>query len=93
MKRRVIFVDVDDTLVRSIGSRRIAMPPVIVRVRELHDAGMALYLWSSGGAEYARCSAAELGIGIASKRSCQNPTVTSLIRLSTSGAIAGMCFR
>ena len=62
MKRRVIFIDVDDTLVRSIGTKRIPMPPVIVRVRELHDAGVALYLWSSGGAEYARCSAAELGI-------------------------------
>jgi predicted HAD superfamily phosphohydrolase YqeG len=63
MKRRVIFVDVDDTLVRSVGSKRIPMPSVISRVRELHEQGAELYLWSSGGAEYARASALELGLG------------------------------
>jgi len=63
MKRpRVIFVDVDDTLVRSYGSTRIPMPPVIARVREFHGQGHQLYLWSSGGADYARDSARELGI-------------------------------
>jgi hydroxymethylpyrimidine pyrophosphatase-like HAD family hydrolase len=62
MKQRVVFVDVDDTLVRSAGTKRIPMPSVIARVRELHQQGVALYLWSSGGAEYARSSAAELGI-------------------------------
>lgn len=62
MKQRVVFVDVDDTLVRTFGTKRIPMPPVIARVRELHQQGVALYLWSSGGAEYARDSAVELGI-------------------------------
>jgi hypothetical protein len=62
MKRRVIFIDVDDTLVRTVGAKRIPMPPVVERVRALHRRGDALYLWSSGGAEYARASAAELGI-------------------------------
>ena len=62
MKQRVIFVDVDDTLVRSFGSKRIPMPPVIARVRELYEQGSILYLWSSGGAEYAQSSAVELGI-------------------------------
>jgi len=62
MKPRVIFIDVDDTLVRSFGSKRIPMPPVIARVRELHRQGDTLYLWSSGGADYARASAVELGI-------------------------------
>lgn len=62
MRQRVVFVDVDDTLVRSVGTRRIPMPPVVSRVRELHAQGVALYLWSSGGAEYARASAVELGI-------------------------------
>ena len=38
------------------------MPAVVERVRELHREGVALYLWSSGGAEYARSSASELGI-------------------------------
>ncbi|HZF97907.1 MAG TPA: hypothetical protein VEY92_06620 [Pseudoxanthomonas sp.] len=66
------------------------MPPVIVRVRELYDADAALYLWSSGGAEYASSSAAELGIDHCFKRSCQNLTITSMIGLFTSGATAGM---
>jgi hypothetical protein len=38
------------------------MPNVVSRARELHEAGAVLYLWSSGGAEYAEKSAAELGI-------------------------------
>ena len=62
MRQRIVFVDVDDTLVRSVGTKRIPMPPVIASVRELHQQGVALYLWSSGGADYARASAAELGI-------------------------------
>jgi hydroxymethylpyrimidine pyrophosphatase-like HAD family hydrolase len=62
MKQRVIFVDVDDTLIRSVGTKRIPMPPVVDRVRALHRAGAALYLWSAGGADYARASAVELGI-------------------------------
>jgi hydroxymethylpyrimidine pyrophosphatase-like HAD family hydrolase len=62
MRQRIVFVDVDETLVRSVGTKRIPMPPVIARVRELHQQGVALYLWSSGGADYARASAVELGI-------------------------------
>jgi predicted HAD superfamily phosphohydrolase YqeG len=62
MKRQIIFVDVDDTLVRSVGKTRIRMPGVISRVLDLHVKGAELYLWSSGGADYARSSAVELGI-------------------------------
>ena len=62
MRQRVIFVDVDDTLIRSVGTKRIPMSPVVARIRALHQQGDALYLWSSGGAEYARASAIELGI-------------------------------
>lgn len=58
----VIFIDVDDTLVRSVGSTRIPMPEVIRQVRRLHENGHMLYLWSSGGGDYARRSAEELGI-------------------------------
>lgn len=58
----IVFVDVDDTLVRSAGTKRIPMPATLQRVRELHAEGATLYLWSSGGAEYARASAEELGI-------------------------------
>ena len=57
-----VFVDVDDTLVRSAGSKRIPIPSVIQHVRELHTQGAVLYRWSSGGAEYARSSAEEFGI-------------------------------
>ena len=62
MKARTIFVDVDDTLIRSSGSKRIPMPAVIARIRSLKEAGATLYLWSSGGAEYSRLTATELGI-------------------------------
>ena len=57
---KTIFVDVDDTLVRSVGQTRIPMAAVIAHIRRLHDAGHLLYLWSSGGADYARTSAEEL---------------------------------
>ena len=57
-----VFVDVDDTLVRTIGNKRIPIPSVIQHVRELHAQGAILYCWSAGGEEYAKCSADELGI-------------------------------
>jgi hypothetical protein len=58
----VIYVDVDDTLVRSFGSKRIPIGAMVARVRDLFEAGATLYCWSSGGADYARGSAQELGI-------------------------------
>jgi hypothetical protein len=58
----VAYVDIDDTLVRSFGSKRIPMTEVIRHVRSLSDDGVVLYAWSTGGGEYARRSAAELGI-------------------------------
>lgn len=61
-RRRVIFVDVDDTLVRSVGNKRIPMPSVVAGIKMLFDEGAALYLWSSGGSDYARASAIELKI-------------------------------
>jgi hypothetical protein len=59
----VAYVDVDDTLVRSIGNKRIPIPNVVRHVRQLFEEGVELYLWSTGGAEYARGTAYELGIG------------------------------
>lgn len=58
----VVYVDIDDTLVRSFGSKRIPMPAVIQHVRALKEQGAQLFAWSSGGADYARQSAEELGI-------------------------------
>jgi len=59
---RILFVDVDDTLVRSAGSKRIPMTPMIELVRELKKSGAELYCWSSGGAAYAEATARELGL-------------------------------
>ncbi len=58
----VVYVDVDDTLIRSSGTKRIPMSNAVQHVRELHEAGVQLYLWSSGGADYARDTAIHLGI-------------------------------
>jgi hypothetical protein len=58
----VLFVDVDDTLVRSFGSKRIPMTAMVERVRRLHAEGAVLYAWSSGGAAYTQASVAELGL-------------------------------
>ena len=62
MKPHVVFVDVDDTLVRSVGTTRIPMPAVVAQVRRLHAEGATLFLWSSGGADYCRNTAEELGL-------------------------------
>lgn len=58
----VVYVDVDDTLVRSAGAKRIPMSQTVAHVRALSDGGARLYAWSTGGADYARASAQELGI-------------------------------
>jgi cation transport ATPase len=58
----VVYVHVDDTLVRSAGTKRIPIPTSVAKVRALHAAGATMYLWSAGGADYARTTATELGI-------------------------------
>jgi len=58
----VVYFDVDDTLVRSAGTKRIPIPAVVDRVRSLHAQGVTLYLWSRGGAAYAQSTAQELRI-------------------------------
>lgn len=63
MKTKVIYIDVDDTIVRSVGTKRIPMPNVVNHIKKLHEQGNSLYLWSSGGANYCRDTATELGIG------------------------------
>jgi hydroxymethylpyrimidine pyrophosphatase-like HAD family hydrolase len=62
MTPKVVYVDVDDTLVRSLGSKRSPMRSVIEQVKRLHAEGAEIYLWSTGGAQYAKEAAAELGI-------------------------------
>jgi predicted HAD superfamily phosphohydrolase YqeG len=58
----VIYVDVDETFVRSVGTKRIPMTSVINHIHGLKEEGATLYCWSSGGADYARQSAQEFGI-------------------------------
>jgi predicted HAD superfamily phosphohydrolase YqeG len=60
--KTIVYVDVDDTLVRWAGTKRIPIPRAIERVRALHAEGAALYLWSTGGADYAHSIATGLGI-------------------------------
>lgn len=61
-KTLIAYVDIDDTLIRSFGSKRIPMTDMVRHVRYLFQEGVALYAWSSGGGEYARASARELGL-------------------------------
>jgi hypothetical protein len=58
----VVYVDIDDTLIRSIATKRIVIPRAIEHVRSLSQAGVRLFCWSSGGADYARRSAEEVGL-------------------------------
>lgn len=55
----VLYVDIDDTLVRTVSSKRIPISHVVKLVREL-SGHAELYCWSRGGAEYAREIALEL---------------------------------
>lgn len=57
-----IYVDVDDTLIRSYGSNRIPITATIEHIKALKKEGATLYCWSSGGAKYAKSTALELGI-------------------------------
>ncbi len=60
--QNIAYIDVDDTLIRSVGTKRIPIPTTVAKVKELKASGWLLYCWSSGGEDYARESATELGI-------------------------------
>jgi hypothetical protein len=47
MKPFTVFIDVDDTLVRSVGPKRIPMPGVLAELRRLENAGAIMYLCGS----------------------------------------------
>ena len=59
---QIVYVDVDDTLIRSVGIKVIPIPAVISYVRRQKESGAELYCWSSGGAAYARGIAETLGL-------------------------------
>jgi predicted HAD superfamily phosphohydrolase YqeG len=56
------FVDVDDTLIRTVGTKIIPLPATIAWIRSLDLSDHKIYLWSRGGSEYARTVADRLGI-------------------------------
>lgn len=58
----IIYVDVDDTLIRTAGTKKMTIPHVVEHVRKLNEDGVELYCWSAGGAEYARDCAKFAGI-------------------------------
>jgi hypothetical protein len=58
----IVYVDVDDTFVRSASTKRIPIKSVIDHVRQLHQKGAILYCWSFAGGEYAKLSAEEFRI-------------------------------
>ncbi|MEM1069869.1 MAG: hydrolase [Planctomycetota bacterium] len=60
--KSVVFVDVDDTLIRTFGTKQIPIPSAAEYVRKMHAQGYTLYCWSRGGDEYARGVAERLGI-------------------------------
>jgi len=74
-KRAVIYVDVDDTLVRHASSKPVPITRVIDQVRRLHARGFSLYCWSTGGAEYAHRIASELGVAECFTAFLPKPTI------------------
>lgn len=72
---RAVFIDVDDTLVRSFGSKRIPITPMVELVKKLALSGAELYCWSSGGPEYAAEVARDLAIGDCFKAFLPKPNV------------------
>jgi hypothetical protein len=41
----IVYVDIDGTLVRSFGAKRIPMMEMVRHVRDLHRDGASLYAW------------------------------------------------
>jgi hypothetical protein len=71
----VAYVDVDDTLVRSFGSKTYPMTEMVCHIQDLNRDGVILCAWSSGGGEYARESAKELNIENCFKAFLPKPNV------------------
>jgi hypothetical protein len=49
-QRLVLYVDVDDTLLRSAGTKTMLMPRVVEHIKSLADSSAELYCWSAAGA-------------------------------------------
>jgi len=62
MKSLVIYVDVEGTLINSVGNKRLPIQAVIKHVQELYEHGATLYCWSSAGADFAQKTATDIGL-------------------------------
>lgn len=62
MQNKTVYIDVDDTLVRTFGTKRIPMTHTIVFTKKLKNAGATLYCWSKAGGAYAKKIAEEFEI-------------------------------
>ena len=71
----VVYVDVDDTLIRSVGPKRFPIPRVVDHIRKLRASGAELHCWSSGGPDYARLVAKEIGVEECFKAFLPKPNV------------------
>ena len=60
--KKIVYVDVDDTFVRTCGTKRIPIPHVLRYLRKIYEEGAVLFCWSSGGGAYAKKSAIEFKI-------------------------------
>jgi hypothetical protein len=59
---KAVYVDVDDTPIRTAGTMQSPITRAVEYVKRLHAEGSTLYLWSRGGADYFRGVALSLGI-------------------------------
>lgn len=62
MNNKIVYIDIDDTLIRSFGSKQIPITHSISHLKKLFNNGFEIYLWSSGGEEYCKNVAKNLGI-------------------------------
>ena len=61
MKKKNIYIDVDDTIIRTVGSKVMPITDTIKWIRENSETHN-LYLWSRGGGDYAKNIAEKLQI-------------------------------
>lgn len=62
MKPLIFYVDVEGTLINSIGNKTVAIEDVVKHIQELFEHGAILYCWSSAGADFAQQTAIALNL-------------------------------
>ena len=56
----IIYIDIDDTLIRTIGSKIIPIPDTVNFIKNCNTNKNEIYLWSRGGAQYCKNIAIKL---------------------------------